>query len=72
MELKDRNAIVTAVKKDGDFIDVEWTMEDGQRVEATFKLSGWQRAPRAVAKLVTEAFSGGLPIDYHHGRKKAL
>lgn len=69
MDLKDRNATILAVRKDGEFVDIEFTRDDGQRVMATFCPTIWKRAPVALAKKVTEAFSGGLPIDRYRGRK---
>jgi hypothetical protein len=36
---------VTAVESDGKYLSVSWTNNNGERVEADFKLIGWRTMP---------------------------
>jgi hypothetical protein len=66
MDNKDRKARVVYWENDGKYIDVSYTQEDGQRVEATFKRVAWRTPPADVLARVNKALNKG-PI-YIAGR----
>jgi hypothetical protein len=59
VELKERNAKVIDVEKNGEFLSVEYTREDGQRVIGMFKRFGWETAPREIIAEVNSALRQG-------------
>jgi hypothetical protein len=59
MELNERNIKLYIQEKDGAYISVEYTREDGQRVIGMFKRFGWEQAPREVVAEVNDALNGG-------------
>jgi len=59
MENKQRKAKVCYWESDGEYIDMAYTQEDGQRVKATFKRIGWRVPPKAVLDKVTQSLNHG-------------
>jgi hypothetical protein len=59
MDLNERNIKLYSEEKDGEYISVEYTREDGQRVIGDFKRIGWTQAPREVVAEVNEALRRG-------------
>jgi hypothetical protein len=59
MELNKRNAKVAKVEYNGEYLVVEYTREDGQRVIGDFKRIGWRQAPREVIADVNDSLSRG-------------
>ena len=59
MKLNERNAKVAKVEYDGEYISVEYTREDGQRVIGMFKRFGWEQAPKEVIAEVNDSLSRG-------------
>lgn len=59
MDNKARKARIVYWENDGEFIDVMYTQEDGQRVEATFKRVGWRQPPAKVLAKIMRAFKKG-------------
>jgi hypothetical protein len=59
MEHKDRKARIVNWENDGAYIEVLYTQEDGQRVEAMFKRIGWNRAPAEVVSTIMDALACG-------------
>ena len=59
MELNERNIKLYSEEKDGEYISVEYTREDGQRVIGMFKRFGWKQGPREVVAEVNDALRGG-------------
>ena len=59
MENKDRKARVDLWENDGQYIQVTYTQEDGQRVIADFKRMGWRKPPFQVLSKVMAALRRG-------------
>lgn len=59
MENRDRKARIVNWEKDGQYIEVAYTQEDGQRVEAMFERIGWNQAPAEVVADVMGALARG-------------
>ena len=59
MDLSERNIKLNSEEKDGEYISVEYTREDGQRVIGDFKRIGWTQAPKEVIAEVNDALSRG-------------
>ena len=59
MENKDRKARIDLWEDDGQYIQVTYTQEDGQRVTADFKRMGWRKPPYQVLKKVMNALRMG-------------
>ncbi len=62
-----RRPRVTRWERDGEYIAVTYTQEDGQRVAANFQRVVWTRPPREVREEVMRALAKG-PIALY-GRK---
>ena len=67
MNNKFRRPRVTRWERDGEYIAVTYTQEDGQRVAANFQRVVWTRPPREVREEVMRALAKG-PIALY-GRK---
>ena len=59
MDNKDRRARIDLWENDGQYIQVTYTQEDGQRVIADFKRMGWRKPPSQVLKKVINALRMG-------------
>jgi hypothetical protein len=59
MENKDRRARILVWEKDGEFVSIAYTQEDGQRVIANYQRQVWRRAPREVLQEVQDALAKG-------------
>lgn len=59
MENRDRKARVSGWENDGEYIDVAYTQEDGQRVSAMYRRMGWNQAPAEVVADVMGALARG-------------
>ena len=59
MENKDRRARIDLWEDDGQYIQVTYTQEDGQRVIADFKRMGWRKPPYQVLKKVMNVLRMG-------------
>jgi hypothetical protein len=59
MDNKARKAKIVYWESDGEFIDVIYTQEDGQRVQATFERVGWRQPPAEVLANVNRALKNG-------------
>jgi hypothetical protein len=59
MENKKRKAKITEWENDGDFIQVRYTQEDGQRVEGSFYRVGWVDPPTDAIERARKALSKG-------------
>ena len=46
---------VTNIEKNGEFVDVRFTRDDGEVVTGMYKLVGWRHPPRDVYDEVTAA-----------------
>jgi hypothetical protein len=59
MDNKDRRARIDFWENDGQYIQVTYTQEDGQRVIADFKRMGWRKPPSEILKKVVNALRMG-------------
>jgi len=59
MENKDRRARILGWEKDGEFVSIAYTQEDGQRVIANYQRFVWRRPPREVLQQVMSALAQG-------------
>jgi hypothetical protein len=59
MDNKDRRARIDLWENDGQYIQVTYTQEDGQRVIADFKRMGWRKPPSKILKKVMNALRKG-------------
>ena len=59
MENKERRARVDLWENDGQYIQVTYTQEDGQRVIADFKRMGWRKPPSQVLSKVMAVLRRG-------------
>ncbi len=64
MDNKFRRPRITHWERDGEYISVTYTQEDGQRVIANFQRVVWRRPPREVLQAVNEALSKGPLLMY--------
>ena len=54
MDKQSRRARIELWEKDGDYIRVTFTREDGQRVCGLYHCFGWAKAPRGVVQDLIE------------------
>jgi hypothetical protein len=59
VELKERNIKLFSIDKDGEYMSIEYTKEDGQRVIGMFKRFGWKQAPKEIIAEVNSALRQG-------------
>ena len=59
MDNKFRRPRVSGWEKDGLFIAVEYTQENGERVRGVFERVGWERPPGSVLAKVKSALKSG-------------
>jgi len=59
MENRQRKAKVTNWERDGEYITVRYTQEDGQRVEGDFYRVGWTVPPTDAIERAREALKKG-------------
>jgi hypothetical protein len=61
--------------QDGQYITVEYTRDDGERVLASYKFAGWERLPsEELAKFMDaerKNASSGLPIEVFRTSKES-
>ena len=56
-EQRRRRGRVKAYEKDGEYVVVEFTRDNGERVIGEYKLMGWGKAPRAVLEHFHQAMA---------------
>jgi len=59
MRTFERSAIANNFEKDGEYISLTYTQEDGQRVTAEYKRVGWRSPPTQLLEEAREAFKLG-------------
>ena len=59
MDNKFRRPRVSKWEKDGRFISVEYTQENGERVKGVFERIGWDRPPNSLLVKFHEAMRNG-------------
>lgn len=73
-EMKRRDPKVTHAENDGEWLDVEFTRDNGERVSATYKRSNWLTGPAEVQREIQASLERGHratgPVSVWTGSKE--